>query len=156
MSIIAQKDKEWMSSHHPCLPATYSLLLPHAISAPLSYAPHYVTKVSLTRLRFSATSPLFIPSPWCSPLAFIAAMNESLPASGIACAMTRVKPMSPFLLYSCAVAWGIMCCIPLLICLYWWWSKMIPCPDPMSIYSWFPVVSLTRRLTPKRQKLCLF
>lgn len=111
MSQIVQKKKEWMPSHHPCLPVTYSLLLPHAISAPLFYAPRYETKIWTAASPDSASQPLalFLYPALDSLLRHsLLLWMKSLPASGIACAMTRVKPVSPFLLYLRAVAWGIM------------------------------------------------
>lgn len=103
MLLIAQKDKEWKTSYHPCLPTTYYLLCPHTTAASVSDAPIAVNQdvnSSLARFSFSTCS-LFIPSPWCSSLTFIAPVNEILFCCVYSPAvLSLARPRSPSPVYS--------------------------------------------------------
>lgn len=158
MLLIAQKDKEWKTSYHPCLPTTYYLLCPHTTAASVSDAPIAVNQdvnTSLARLSFSTCS-LFIPSPWCSSLTFIAPVNEILFCCVYSPAvLSLARPRSPSPVYSLRVTSGVI-------------VVQGPCPstavgatwsnnhDHMSMYSWFPMAFLTTWLINSRRAKALF
>lgn len=159
MLLIAQKDKEWKTSYHPCLPTTYSSTVSTHNNCFCFKCPITVNQdvnSSLTRLSFSTCS-LFIPSPRCSSLAFIASMNEILSCCGYSPAVLSVaRPRSPSPLYSLRVTSGVIVfqgSRPSSAAGATWSNIMIICQCihgflwPFLLHDW---------LTPGGQKLCLF
>lgn len=116
---------------------------------------HLLSFYTQPRLSFSTCS-LFIPSPWCSSLTFIAPVNEILFCCVYSPAvLSLARPRSPSPVYSLRVTSGVI-------------VVQGPCPstavgatwsnnhDHMSMYSWFPMAFLTTWLINSRRAKALF